>query len=200
MGYRNKQTHMVGWGLQLYGLIPKSHPHIRNRCQYIERWGRDWFIKAIDDALNENAPFEGEYSLIRPDVPWDTLILLEKCQGQWWKPFRCSEWYRTSRTQASGRKLQLFRNLLESSNDAIFVNDPETGRILDANDRACISLGYTRNELFNLRVFDFEVSLPEKFSWKDHVKEVQNRGHLILEGRHRRKEGTTFPVEWMSVL
>jgi len=100
----------------------------------------------------------------------------------------------TERKQVEG-KLQLFRNLLESSNDAIFVNDPETGRILDANDRACISLGYTRNELFNLRVFDFEVSLPEKFSWKDHVKEVQNRGHLILEGRHRRKEGTTFPVE-----
>ena len=100
----------------------------------------------------------------------------------------------TKRKQVD-EKLQLFRNLLDQSNDAIFVNDPETGRILDANDRACVNLGYKREEILNMRVLDFEVRLPDQFSWKEHVKEVQNKGYLFLEGRHRRKNGITFPVE-----
>jgi PAS domain S-box-containing protein len=100
----------------------------------------------------------------------------------------------TERKQAE-EKLRLFRDLIDRSNDAITVNYPETGHILDANNKACSSLGYTREELLNMRVLDFEVSLPDNFSWKEHVKEVEKKGYLILEGRNRRKDGTTFPVE-----
>ncbi|MCZ7384545.1 MAG: PAS domain S-box protein [Candidatus Methanoperedens sp.] len=100
----------------------------------------------------------------------------------------------TEREQAE-EKLRLFRSLIDQSNDAIFVSDPETGRILDANDKACINLGYKREEFFNMRVMDFEVNLPDQFSWKEHVGKVQSRRHLILEGLHRRKDGTIFPVE-----
>ena len=100
----------------------------------------------------------------------------------------------TERKQAE-EKLRLFRSLIGQSNDAIFVSDPETGRILDANDKACVNLGYKREELFNIRVMDFEVNLPDQFSWKEHVEEVESRSHLIFEGWHRRKDGTIFPVE-----
>jgi len=92
-------------------------------------------------------------------------------------------------------RLRLFRSLIDKSNDAIFVDDPETGRILDANDKACSSLGCTREELLNMRVFDIEATIPDHFSWKDHVEEVQRKGYLIIEGQHRRKDGTALPVE-----
>ena len=92
-------------------------------------------------------------------------------------------------------KLQLFRNLIDRSNDAVFVNDPETGRILDANDKACSNLGYTREELLNMYVFDIEAIIPDRFFWKEHTKEIMEKGYLILEGLHRRKDGTVFPVE-----
>jgi PAS domain S-box-containing protein len=95
----------------------------------------------------------------------------------------------------SEEKLRLFRNLIDQSNDAFFVNDPETGRILDANDKACINLGYKREELLNMRVFDFEATIPDNFSWNEHVKEIQERRNITLEGQHRRKDGTIFPVE-----
>ncbi len=95
----------------------------------------------------------------------------------------------------SEEKLRLFRNLIDQSNDAFFVNNPETGRILDANDKACINLGYEQEELLNMRVIDIEVTIPDHFSWKEHVKDVKKREHLILEGQHRRKDGTIFPVE-----
>ncbi|KCZ72921.1 PAS domain S-box [Candidatus Methanoperedens nitroreducens] len=100
----------------------------------------------------------------------------------------------TERRRAEER-LRLFRNLIDRSNDAIFVDNPETGRILDVNGKACTSLGYTREELLNMRVFDIEAVLPDDFSWKEHVNEVKRKGYVVMEGRHRRRDGTTFPVE-----
>ncbi len=95
----------------------------------------------------------------------------------------------------SEEKLHLFRNLIERSNDAIFVNKIESGQIVDANEKAYTSLGYTKDELFNMKVIDIEDSLPDHFSWREHVKDLQEKGYLIMEGRHRRKNGTSFPVE-----
>jgi PAS domain S-box-containing protein len=95
----------------------------------------------------------------------------------------------------SEESLKLFRDLIDKSNDAIFISDTETGIILDANEKAINSLGYTRDELLNMHVYEFEVTLPDTFSWKGHVKEVQKEGSLVLEGLHRRKDGTIFPVE-----
>lgn len=100
----------------------------------------------------------------------------------------------TERKQAE-EKIRLFRSLIDQSNDAIFVSDPETGRILDANDKACVNRGYKREELYNMCVMDFEVNLPDQFSWKEHVEKVRSRRHLIFEGWHRCKDGTIFPVE-----
>src|SRR3990172_9493866 len=92
-------------------------------------------------------------------------------------------------------QLDLFRILINQSNDAIFIDDSETGRILDVNDKACSSLGYSRDELLNMRVVDIEAMIPDHFSWEAHVKEVKEQGTMVLEGRLRRRDGTTFPVE-----
>ncbi|SNQ60185.1 PAS domain S-box protein [Candidatus Methanoperedens nitratireducens] len=100
----------------------------------------------------------------------------------------------TGRRKAEER-LRLFRNLIDQSNDAIFVGDPETGRILDVNDKACTSLGYRREELLSMLVSDIETTLPDHVSWKEHVQEVKEKGYLILESRQRRKDGTILPVE-----
>lgn len=56
------------------------------------------------------------------------------------------------RLRRSERRL---RGLLYAAADAFFVHD-EQGRILDANRRACESLGYTRKELLTLNVADIE--------------------------------------------
>ncbi len=92
-------------------------------------------------------------------------------------------------------QLQLFRNLIDQSNDAIFVTDPQTSYFLDINEKACSSLGYTREELLKMGAVDIEVVLPDKFLWQEHVRDVKKQGFMILEGVHKRKDGTTFSVE-----
>ncbi|HYN44952.1 MAG TPA: PAS domain S-box protein, partial [Candidatus Limnocylindrales bacterium] len=100
-----------------------------------------------------------------------------------------------TQSKKTEEKLRLFRNLIDKSNDAIFVNDLDNGLILDMNEKACINLGYTREELLKMHVFDFETKLPDHFSWRKHIEEVQKKSFLILEGRMKRKDGSIFPVE-----
>src|ERR1035437_6952922 len=64
---------------------------------------------------------------------------------------------RTAREQEIALQgLTLFRTLLDQSNDAILVTDPETLRFLDSNERAWTELGYSREELLWMTVFDID--------------------------------------------
>ena len=64
----------------------------------------------------------------------------------------------TKRRQAED-ELEFFRDLINKSNDAIFVNDPKTGLFIIVNDKACTSLGYDRQELLKMGVVDIENNL-----------------------------------------
>ncbi len=92
------------------------------------------------------------------------------------------------------RELKLFRTLVDRSIDSIQVVDPETLRFLDANERACSQLGYSREELLSLRVFDINPAVTEALTAKV-TEELRKSGFVAMESIHRRKDGVTFPVE-----
>ena len=94
---------------------------------------------------------------------------------------------------ALSRSEDRFKRLFEQAADAIFVYDLE-GRFVDVNRQACEGLGYTREELLALSVADIETDL-EPGSLKKLWKRIASGPPLTLEGAHRRKDGTTFPVE-----
>jgi len=91
------------------------------------------------------------------------------------------------------RELTLFRTLLDQSNDAILVTDPETLRFLDSNERAWAELGYSREELLSMTVFDIDPDIASVRTQVD--QQLRPAGCAIIERAHRRKDGTTFPVE-----
>ena len=92
-------------------------------------------------------------------------------------------------------ELHLFRELMDRSTDAIFVVDPHTGRILDANDTACRERGYVRAKFLQLNIADIADVTPEHFRWEQFVEQAKTRNSLVFTNRDRRKDGTTFPVE-----
>ena len=86
-----------------------------------------------------------------------------------------------------------FRTFVDHATDAFFLLD-EMGVVLDVNLQACVSLGYTREELLGVTPFDFDPDLTDA----DHEERERklNAGQTIaFESRHRRKDGTVFPVE-----
>jgi len=93
------------------------------------------------------------------------------------------------RTHELSQSEQRFRRLVENAGDAFFLHDMQ-GRFLDVNRRACESLGYTREELLSMGVADVELMF-----FKDHWKHDPQEYPISFEGLHRRKDGTTFPVE-----
>jgi len=100
----------------------------------------------------------------------------------------------TERKEAE-EKVHRLQELVNQANEAIFLIDPETSRFLHVNQRAGESLGYTTDELLALGVLDIDAALPSLSAWSSHVKEVAEKGAVLFEGNHKRKDGSTFPVE-----
>jgi len=92
------------------------------------------------------------------------------------------------------KALKLFRLLVDQSNDAIQVVDLDTMRILDVNARACLSLGYTREELLSMRVDDLDPTVDESARAKLDGA-LQTSGFAVFQTLQRRKDGSTFPAE-----
>jgi len=91
--------------------------------------------------------------------------------------------------------LNLFRILVDRSNDGIEVIDPATGRFLDINDTTCQRLGYSREELLSMTVPEIDPMAVTPATWPQKVEEIRQAGFLIFEAEHRRKDGSTFPIE-----
>jgi PAS domain S-box-containing protein len=66
--------------------------------------------------------------------------------------------------------------------------------VLDVNRQACDGLGYSRQELIGKHKSDFDVGLDDTSIQR--LKQRMVAGEAItFETRHRRKDGTSFPVE-----
>src|SRR6266700_1585083 len=90
--------------------------------------------------------------------------------------------------------LALFRSLIDQTNDAIEVIDPETGRFLDVNEKACVAHGYKREEYLALTLQEMVPSLAGR-PWQEIRDRVKRFGSQLIESQHRRKDGSLFPVE-----
>ena len=85
-----------------------------------------------------------------------------------------------------------FRVLMEHSADAFFIHDLK-GRIVDVNQMACESMGYTRDELLSLCIADIDPQCPREGAaeWRSMVPGVP----VTLIVSLQRKDRTTIPTE-----
>jgi PAS domain S-box-containing protein len=96
----------------------------------------------------------------------------------------------TTRVRASEGR---FRTFVDNATDAFFVLD-EDWTVLDVNRRACEVLGYSREELIGKHKSDFDVGLDDTAIQRLKQRMVAGDA-LTFETCHRRKDGSSFPVE-----
>jgi PAS domain S-box-containing protein len=90
-------------------------------------------------------------------------------------------------------KLQLTQFCVDKASIGIF-RISEAGEIKFANDLACRSLGYTPEELYSITIFEIDPTFNlERFH--EHRRTLRCDGFRTFETIHRRKDGSTFPVE-----
>jgi PAS domain S-box-containing protein len=96
------------------------------------------------------------------------------------------------------QNLQNFEFSIDQASDAIFWMTREAG-FSYVNEQACRSLGYTREELMRLHLWDIDPVFPKE-RWDADWKQFQKNkgGALLLETFHRRKDGSVLPVSISS--
>ena len=91
--------------------------------------------------------------------------------------------------EAEGR----FHLMVDQAADALYIADLQ-GRFVDVNQRACDTLGYTRDELLRMGVLDVELDFEQADAlafWAG----LQPGQLVTIRGRHRRRDGSVFPAE-----
>ena len=181
--------HLSGRDPQLGAVSYKDHGTLYSP----ESWMQ--LQRAVEEALRTGASYKLDLEMIRADRTriWVTARgEVQRDSTGRIVGLRGTVQDITERKQRENA-LALFRSLIDGSNDALEVIDPATLRFLDVNERACRDLGYSREELLSLTVLDVDVAMDP--SARKTLQESCQKGFVVFESVHRRKNGSTFPVE-----
>jgi PAS domain S-box-containing protein len=86
-----------------------------------------------------------------------------------------------------------YRTFVDHATDA-FMLHAEDGTVIDVNAPACDNLGYSRDELIGMTPMKFDPNVSNDLL--ESINKQLNRGEIAtFESRHRRKDGSEFPVE-----
>ncbi len=90
--------------------------------------------------------------------------------------------------EAARESGERYHAIFEQAPDSIVLVDTETGALVEFNDRAHESLGYTREEFEKLKIPDFEV-IESADEVAKHIERITREGTDIFETKHRKKDG-----------
>ena len=100
---------------------------------------------------------------------------------------------RKQREQALRETTAQLESLFDESPDMINLHDID-GNIIDPNPRLCEQTGYDASTLTDMKVWDLD-DLADPATATGRWKEMEQGDEITQEGRYRRKDGSTFPVE-----
>ena len=99
----------------------------------------------------------------------------------------------TTQSKELNRKLQIANFTIQQSSDSIYWIR-EDGSIMDCNIAAATGLGYSREELLDMTVFDLDPIMTRE-AWPIHWHDLRETGSVHIESLHQRSDRTSFPVD-----
>ena len=97
------------------------------------------------------------------------------------------------REQKITESAELNKSILHTAMHGFLLADAK-GRLLQVNDAYCIKTGYSEQELLTMRFEDLcALESPDELA--KHLEKIKETGDEHFESSHRRKDGSTFPVE-----
>lgn len=150
---------------------------------------------ALAAAYGGERPYDIEFRIIRPgcELQWVHEIA-EVHRNEAGQPMRlCGVTVDISARKQQEQELARYRMLSEHGRDVLLFFRTD-GTIVDVNQAAVAAYGYTREELLgrpfqDLRAETTRAEIPAQ------MERVVKQGPFRFETMHRRKDGTTFPVE-----
>ena len=94
-----------------------------------------------------------------------------------------------------GARLELFRGIIEQSQDMIFISDASTGSLLDFNEEVHKRLGYSRKELMNMKVMKIISDADIKDNWDFQVRKIKEKGGSLIEHQIKTRENNIFDAQ-----
>jgi PAS domain S-box-containing protein len=198
----NIVTNELHWSDQIYrifGLAPQQFEATYDAfLERIHPADTALVQEAIQAALNEQKPYSIHHRIIRPGG--EERIVHEQGEvtfDETGNPIHMNGTVQdvTELKQAEEVSARLGRILDDSSNE-IYVFDAETLRFVQVNRGARENLGYTMAELEERTAFDIKPEVGEARFLRMIAPLKTGEQHLLaFETVHRRKDGSTYPVE-----
>lgn len=158
-----------------------------------EDWGR--VVSEVDERFSRGVDrFQLEYRIVTKegDVRW----VEERATAERDEVGRIGFYLKVLKDITERKKAEETLLLTQHCVDNAFIGICilNKDRILMANRQMCRSLGYSPEELMSMSVFDID-PFVNRDQFERLVREFHEKGYNSFESRHRRKDGTTFPVE-----
>jgi len=183
-----------------YSLEEMQPPHIstwRNLCYEADMVGSDRNLHEHFDGKREF--FEQEFRMRHRNgqLVWMLVrgkVVERNAQGRAVRMLGTMEDVTERRRQREEieREVQRRERLMESSNDGILIIDCQH-RVVETNLRFAEMLGYTEDEVLGMYTWEYEAEMDEA-SIRENFCDLP-AVNMVIESRHRRKDGTLFDVE-----
>ncbi|MEJ2053987.1 MAG: PAS domain S-box protein, partial [Calditrichaceae bacterium] len=130
---------------------------------------------------------------------WLSTAPLKDCEGQITGVIGVLEDITDQKQAETSYKenMQKYQILFDQSLDGIYLHDCE-GKIIDVNNAAIAQVGYSKDELISMSVFDLLSKETNRREIRKNWQECPVNQPFIVEDRHRHKNGGFYPVEIKS--
>jgi len=179
--------------IEIFGLAPDPQTIFEEFYNHIPDDDKDDYVRTIREAVDQAKPWVYEGRFIKPsgETIWFASNAIPYAAGD------VIDFYGVLLDITDRKKMESSLRVTQFCFDKASIGIYRIGydgQILDVNEKACRNLGYTREALLKLTIFDIDPDhSPQRYTELiDRLRTIQT--HMV-ETRHRRKNGEIFPVQ-----